>query len=77
MHSAFNRNMIPSRSTIFLDRRRDILVLARNRRGAISTTVTSLPKRRYLAEFEPDIAAADDHEVARQKIDHIIDELVR
>ena len=70
MHSAFRRTSMPSfRETRGSPRRRPRL-RARPDAAPISTTVTSLPKRRiHLRELEPDIAAAHDQQVPRQEID--------
>ena len=42
----------------------------RSARSSRWMIVTSLPKRRYIcAEFETDVAAAEDHQVLRQEVD--------
>src|SRR5262249_3548362 len=53
-----------------LDRRRDILVLMANEpRRHFDDRYLAAKAAVHLAEFEADIAAADDDEMARQKID--------
>src|SRR5215470_17361541 len=69
MHSAFSDLDALALDDVF-DRRRHVLVLVANKPRRHFDNRYPAPKPAvYLAEFEADIAAADNDEMLRQKID--------